>query len=83
MSWLSKALGSVMSIFGIGGQDDLGKKYEEEMRRQAEAQKLQQANEQKEVTQFEDTGGTTFTGADGPRKKRPTGGYSSLGINAY
>lgn len=82
MGWFSKLLTGVADIFGMGGGKDLGKAYEEQLRQQQEAAKLNANIEQGNVTQFQDvTTNTDFAATDQRRKKQSTGAYASaLGL---
>lgn len=66
---------------GLNAFADVAQGQDAAMRKQAEAMKLSQENAFSNVVQFED-GGTNVGGSDMRVKKRPTGAYSGLGLNA-
>lgn len=69
----------IMKVLGLGGNDDLAKQQEKQLRAQQEAAKLQAANEVQQVTKFDEAVDPSFAGAneDFRRKKKSTGAYAS------
>ena len=68
-------------ILGLDTGEDLGKKFDQQLQAQQEANKLSAANEVQNVAQFDDSGGDTFSGSDTRRKKRGAGAYANaLGL---
>lgn len=75
----------LQGLLGLGGgQDDLARQQEAAMRANAEAMKLQNANNAlSNVVQFEDGGTNTLGMSDQKRKRVPTGSYAGgLGLNS-
>lgn len=82
MGFFKGLLNVARGILGIDTKDDLGKKYDEQLKAQQEANKLNAANEAQNIAQFNDSGGdSTFTGTDTRRRKRDSGAAANaLGL---
>lgn len=72
----------VKGVLGIGGKDDMAKRQQEELDRLQQQNKLDAAQEQQDVAQFDDLEGDTFSGTES-RKKRKTGSMygNPLGVS--
>ena len=85
MSFLKKLVKSVTKLaggaLGLDTGEDMGSKYEEQLRKQQELNKLNASLEQDKVAQFDETVDPTFSGTDTRRKKSQVGAYSNaLGL---
>lgn len=82
MGWLSKALGSVLSVIGLGSDDSAAKAQQAQLEAMKQKQALDASNEANNVTQFDSNSDTddTFTGSDGTNRRKQVAGRTSSAL---
>lgn len=78
IDWLGRKVGGALQdALGIGAMKDMAKSQQDQMRMNAEAAKLNTANEISNVAQFDESSGGATVASDSRRKKRSAGAYAS------